>query len=166
MHSAFQIVVFGAVALSVLMSIVFLVGKGGSVYDEIGQGSLTGDGGKNAHGHGTGEPRAGAGELEASAGNTLLARPERERVEREQEIRQMLQARSERLERRGEPGLDVDAEVARLTAVQATVPQRDQGIEAEVLQLVVARNERRERQGLEPLDIEAEVARTLAEFDV
>jgi hypothetical protein len=165
MHSAFQIVVFGAVALSILMSIVFLVGKGGSVYDEIGQGSLTGEG-EHAGGNGTGEPRPGAGELEASAGNTLLARPERERVEREQEIRQMLQARSERLERRGEPGLDVDAEVARLISVQSSVPLRDQGIEEEVLQLVVARNERRERQGLEPLDIEAEVARTLAEFDV
>jgi hypothetical protein len=165
MHSAFQIVVFGAVALSVLMSIVFLLGKSGSVYDEIGQGSLTGEG-KHAQGHGGGEPRGRAAELEAASGNTLLARPERERVEREQEIRQMLQARSERLERRGEPGLDVDAEVARLTAVQSSAPQRDQGIEEEVLQLVVARNERRERQGLEPLDIEAEVARTLAEFDV
>jgi hypothetical protein len=165
MHSAFQIVVFGAVALSVLMSIVFLVGKGGSVYDEIGQGSFTGEG-KNTHGRGTSEPPAGVSELEASSGNILLARPERERIEREQEIRQMLQARSERLERRGEPGLDVDAEVARLTAVQSIAPQRDQGIEEEVLQLVVARNERRERQGLEPLDIQAEVARTLAEFDV
>ena len=79
----------------------------------------------------------------------------------------MLQARSERLERRGEPRLDVDAEVARLIAVQSRVRvQRDQGIEEEVLQLVVVRNQRRERQGLEPLDIEAEVARTLAKFDV
>ena len=77
----------------------------------------------------------------------------------------MVQARSERLVRRGEPALDVDAEVARLTAVQPELaPQRDQGIAEEVLQLVVARNERRERQGLEPLDIEAEVARTLAEL--
>jgi hypothetical protein len=157
--------VFGAVALSILMSIVFLVGKGGSVYDEIGQGSLTGEG-TPAPGSSGGESHGGAGELGAPSDNTLLARPERERVEREQEIRQMLQARSERLERRGEPALDVDAEVARLTAVHASLPQRDQGIEEEVLQLVVARNERRERQGLEPLDIEAEVARTLAELDV
>jgi hypothetical protein len=76
----------------------------------------------------------------------------------------MLQARSERLVRRGEPALDIDAEVARLTAVQPA-STHDPGIAEEVLQLVVARNERRERQGLEPLDIEAEVARTLAELD-
>jgi hypothetical protein len=78
----------------------------------------------------------------------------------------MVQARSERLVRRGEPPLDIDAEVARLTAIEPTsAPERDQGIAVEVLQLVVARNERRERQGLEPLDIEAEVARTLAELN-
>ena len=78
-----------------------------------------------------------------------------------------MQARSERGVRRGEPALDIDAEVARLTAVDSSsAPQRDQELVQEVLQLVVARNERRERQGLEPLDIEAEVARTLAELEV
>jgi len=92
---------------------------------------------------------------------------ELERAEREQEIRQMLQARSERRVRRGEPAIDVDAEVARLTA-PAAAGQRsaaeDRGIAEEVRQLVIARNERRARQGLEPLDVEAEIARTLAEL--
>jgi len=92
---------------------------------------------------------------------------ELERAEREQEIRQMLQARSERRVRRGEPAIDVDAEVARLTA-PATAGQtsaaEDRGIAEEVRQLVIARNERRARQGLEPLDVEAEIARTLAEL--
>ena len=78
-----------------------------------------------------------------------------------------MQARSERRVRRGESALDIDAEIARLTAVESSsAPQRDQELVQEVLQLVVARNERRERQGLEPLDIEAEVARTLSELEV
>ena len=40
MQSAFPIVVFGAVALSVVMSLVFLFSRG-SVYDQIGQGGLS-----------------------------------------------------------------------------------------------------------------------------
>ena len=91
--------------------------------------------------------------------------PEFQRAEREQEIRQMLQARSERRVRRGEPALDIDAEVARLMAAQPVSTGHDPGIAEEVLQLVVARNERRERQGLEPLDIEAEVRAHSAELD-
>jgi hypothetical protein len=88
-----------------------------------------------------------------------------QQAEREQEIRQMLQARSERRVRRGEPALDVDAEVTKLLAAAPASAGHDPGIAEEVLQLVVARNERRERQGLEPLDLEAEVQRTLAELD-
>ena len=66
--------------------------------------------------------------------------------------------------RRGEPALDIDAEVAKLAAAPAARAPRDEGIADEVRQLVVARNERRERQGLEPLDVQAEVTRTLAEL--
>ncbi len=153
MQSAFPIVVFGTVGLSVVMSIVFLLSKG-SAYDEIGQGGLGGAPSRGSPSFGQGmeieEPSFGIG-------------PESQRAEREQEIRQMLQARSERLVRRGEPALDVEAELARLTAAPPASTQ-DQGIAQEVLQLVVARNERRERQGLQPLDIEAEVQRTLAEL--
>ncbi len=39
--------------------------------------------------------------------------PEEERAEREAEVRQMVEARSHRRERRGEAPLDIDAEVAR-----------------------------------------------------
>ncbi|MGO9249669.1 MAG: hypothetical protein ACLQQB_12655 [Solirubrobacteraceae bacterium] len=94
--------------------------------------------------------------------------PEFEQDERELEIRQMLQARSERKVRRGEPALDIDAEVAKLTAPAAASEAsatHDQGIAEEVRQLVIARNERRARQGLEPLDVQAEIRRTLAELD-
>ena len=76
----------------------------------------------------------------------------------------MLSARSARLVGRGQPALDIDAEVARLLA-PSQLSAQDPGLTEEVRQLVVARNERRARQGLEPLDVEAEVARTLAELN-
>jgi hypothetical protein len=156
MQSAFPIVVFGTVGLSVVMSIVFLLSKG-SMYDEIGSGGLPGE----DEAPGGGSPFAGgAPDYHALAGGPALGQAERER-----EIRQMLQARSERRVRRGEPALDIDAELARLTAAEPARTGHDPGIAEEVLQLVVARNERRERQGLEPLDLEAEVQRTLAELD-
>jgi hypothetical protein len=157
MQSAFPIVVFGTVGLSVVMSIVFLLSKG-SMYDEIGSGGLPGE--DEAPGIGESPFGQSAPDYHSMAGGSALYQ-----AEREQEIRQMLQARSERRVRRGEPALDVDAEVARLLAAQPASAGHDPGIAEEVLQLVVARNERRERQGLQPLDLEAEVQRTLAELD-
>jgi hypothetical protein len=76
----------------------------------------------------------------------------------EEEIRQMLEAKSHRRRARGEPELDVDAELAELTRSQAA---DDPGLREEVRQLVIARNERRMRQGKEPLDVEAEIERQL-----
>jgi hypothetical protein len=78
-------------------------------------------------------------------------------AEAREEIRQMLEAKSRRREARGEPALDIEAELADLTGSAATDP----GLREEVRQLVVARNERRERQGKPPLDVEAEVERQL-----
>jgi hypothetical protein len=144
-ESAFPFVVFGAVALSVVMSLVFLFSRE-SVHDQIGQGGLTRDVDFAA--------APSAPPLDSPAG----------RAERELEVRQMLSARSERLVRAGKPALDIDAEVARLLAPDQP-PATDPGLADEVRQLVVARNERRVRQGLEPLAVEAEVARTLEELD-
>jgi hypothetical protein len=79
-------------------------------------------------------------------------------AEAREEIRQMLEAKSARREARGEPPLDVDAEMAALGQVSA---EADPGLREEVRQLVLARNERRMRQGKEPLDVEAEVERQL-----
>jgi hypothetical protein len=81
--------------------------------------------------------------------------------EAREEMRQMLEAKSARREARGEPPLDVDAELAALTAPSA---QADAGLREEVRQLVVARNERRQRQGKPPLDVDAEVERELREL--
>ncbi len=83
------------------------------------------------------------------------------------EVRQMLESKAERLRRRGEAPLDVEAETTRLLA-EADTPGDGDPIEAElreeVRQLVVSRNERRLRQGLEPLDVEKETERQLADF--
>ncbi|MGZ4349112.1 MAG: hypothetical protein ACXVRX_01135 [Solirubrobacteraceae bacterium] len=78
-------------------------------------------------------------------------------VERDDEIRQMLEARNARRRRRGEPELDIDRELDRLTA-----PAVDDDLRAEIRDLVVARNHRRARQGKPPLDVEAEVQRQVA----
>ena len=77
--------------------------------------------------------------------------------ERDEEIRQMLEARNARRRRRGEPELDLDAEIGRLTA-----PLVDDELRAEIRDLVVARNHRRVRQGKPPLDIAAEIEREIA----
>lgn len=83
------------------------------------------------------------------------------------EVRQMLEAKSERQRQRGEAPLDVEAETERLLSA-AEKPRgaaaMDAELQAEVRQLVVARNERRLREGREPLDVEAETERQLADF--
>jgi hypothetical protein len=145
LQSVFPLVVFGAVALSIVMSLVFLFSRG-SAYDQIGDSGFA--------------PERDPGEeMPAPAPGSSA-----ERSEQETEIRQMLRARSARLARRGEPALDIEAEVARLLAPGERAT-RDPGIELEVRQLVIARNERRSRQGLEQLDVESEVVRTLQELD-
>jgi hypothetical protein len=83
------------------------------------------------------------------------------------EVRQMLEAKSQRREARGEAPLDVAAETERLLA-EAERPRgaeaMDAELRAEVRQLVVSRNERRLREGREPLDVEAETEKQLADF--
>ena len=78
-------------------------------------------------------------------------------LERDTEIRQLLEARNLRRERRGEPPIDVEKELARLTA-----PQIDAELRGEIRDLVIARNHRRVRAGKPPLDVEAEVERQIS----
>ncbi|MFL5819270.1 MAG: hypothetical protein ACJ76S_01105 [Solirubrobacteraceae bacterium] len=137
--------VFGTVLIVVVVGgtlialITFL--STGRLYDQIGRGAFSID-----------EER-GRGHRPPTGGGGLGAR------ERDEEIRQLLQARNERRMRRGEPPLDVEAELARLTA-----PAVDPELRAEIRQLVIARNERRMRAGKEPLDVEAEVERQVREL--
>jgi hypothetical protein len=146
LQSIFPVVVFGAVALSIVMSVVFLVSRG-SVYDQIGQGGMSRDS------EASDLVSVSAPSVSSAAG----------RAEQEREIRQMLSARSDRMVKQGEPPLDIDAEVAKLLAPHGG--GHDAGLVDEVRQLVTAKNERRTRQGLEPLDVASEVERTLAELD-
>jgi hypothetical protein len=80
-----------------------------------------------------------------------------ELVERDTEIRQLLEARNARRKRRGEPPIDVEQELARLTA-----PAIDAELRDEIRDLVVARNHRRARAGKPPLDVESEIERQIA----
>jgi hypothetical protein len=84
------------------------------------------------------------------------------------EVRQMLQAKAGRRERRGEEPIDVEAEAIRLLAPVGETPsaraRQDAELRTEVRQLVASRNERRMRRGLEPLDVEAETERQLEDF--
>lgn len=143
-------VVFGTVAFSLVMSVLFLVTRGSdSMYDQIGQGGLTRE-----------SDYGGAGTITPPPDSPAA------HAEREQEVLEMVRARSERGVRRGEPALDIQAEVARLLAPPAgTSASHDATLVEEVRQLVAARNERRARKGLAPLDVETEITRTLAELD-
>src|SRR4051794_26724216 len=77
---------------------------------------------------------------------------------RDEEVRQMLEARNERRVRRGQEPIDIEAELVQLTRPQVVA---DPALTAEIRDLVIARNERRVRMGKEPLDVEAEVRRQL-----
>jgi hypothetical protein len=79
------------------------------------------------------------------------------RLERDLEIRQLLEARNARRRRRGEPEVDIDEEVRKLSA-----PAIDPELRQEIRDLVLARNHRRARQGKAPLDVEAEIEREIA----
>lgn len=106
------------------------------------------------------------------AGSTGVTTPV---SERDEEVRQMVEAANFRRRGRGEEELDTQAEIDRLLGVKtddgrsemdrAEKPAgQDQGVRQEIRQLVVANNERRERRGEPPLDVDTEVDRRLAEW--
>lgn len=140
MQEAFGTVLFVVVVLGVVIAGITLA-TSGRAYEEIGKDGLFGD------------EAAAAGGVGGGGGDGASA------AVREEEIRQMLQARSDRRVRRGEAALDVDAELAALTRTRV-----DPQLLAEIRQLVDARNRRRIRQGKEPLDVEAEIARQLEDL--
>lgn len=96
-------------------------------------------------------------------------------AEREDEVRQMVEASAYRKRERGDGELDVEGEIDRLLGrsqedidpadgnERPEMPGADD-VRGEVRQLVVANNERRERRGEEPLDVESEVDRRLREW--
>jgi hypothetical protein len=108
----------------------------------------------------------GSGGIYSGLGSSDLEMRREEPVaspeEAQEEIRQMLEAKSRRREARGEGALDVEAELAALTS--RPPGGADPALRDEVRQLVIARNERRLRQGKEPLDVESEVDRQLRDL--
>jgi uncharacterized membrane protein len=138
MDDAFILVVILVSLLAFVVAAVLLATSGGS-YDHVGRGGLS-----------IGEDRPQARPSGGGAGS---------RADRDTEIRQLLDARNARRAARGEARVDVEAELAALTA-----PAADPELEAEVRALVEARNARRAARGEAPLDVDAEVSRRLREM--
>ncbi len=84
-----------------------------------------------------------------------------ELAERDEEVRQMLQARNARRRRRGEVEIDVEQELRRLIT---PAPAIDAELREEIREMVIARNHRRSRRGEPALDVEAEIERQIAEL--
>jgi hypothetical protein len=151
MQTLFPDVLVGAIALFVVVGVLSMLTRR-SLQDQIGQDGMF------------------SGESQSRLPSSSFSAPDTERpfdnIERETEIRQLLTARSERLVRRGEAPLDIDAELARVDGGvrDPSADSHDPALAEEVRQLVRARNERRARQGLDTLDVEAEVQRTLSEL--
>ena len=125
------------VALLAIVVAVLIALTGGLGHDEIGSGGL------DLTGPVDDAPRASGAAV------------------RDEEIRQMVEARNARRAARGQPPVDVDDEVARLQAELAPAPAADAALREEVRQLVEARNARLGARGEAPLDVEAETERRL-----
>jgi hypothetical protein len=138
MQEAFGIVIFAVVGISVVLALVSLFFRS-RTYDQIGRGGI-------------GDDREIRPAAPAGGGGIDVG-------ERDDEIRQMLEARNARHAARGEAQVDVEDELARLTA-----PAADPALRDEVRELVIARNARREAKGEPPLDVDAEVERQLREL--
>ena len=141
MEQAFGYVLFGVVIVAAIVAVITFAGARRS-YSDIGKGGLFVDD----------EPRR-------------PQLPAADLAERDDEIRQMLEARNARRATRGEEPLDVDDELRRLTQPGGGGPApADAGLRADVRALVEAQNRRRVRQGREPLDVDAEVERQLRDL--
>jgi hypothetical protein len=134
-HDVFGTVVWVVCGLGLLFALAALI-RSGKTWDELGKNRLLMDADPSS------APKAGS----AAA---LL--------ERDDEIRQLLEARNARRRRRGEEPIDVEQELRRLTG-----PAIDDELRGEIRDLVIARNHRRARAGKPPLDVEAEIEREIA----
>jgi hypothetical protein len=143
-RSTFNVVIWVVCVLAVVIAFGALIFSR-KTWEDFGKGGFVVDRDTDD------DARSGPGSGASSAG-----------VERDMEIRQLLEARNERRARRGEPPVDVDRELARLTA---PAPVIDPALREEIRQLVVARNHRLVRAGKPPLDVEAEIEREISELN-
>jgi hypothetical protein len=137
MQSAFETMIWVVCGAGIVVALLALVGTG-KAWDDYGRNGLAME-----------RDQARPPSRDAAAST----------AERDDEIRQLLEARNLHRARRGEAPLDVEAELRRLVA-----PAVDDSLREEIRELVMARNYRRMRLGGEPLDVEAEVARQIAEL--
>lgn len=135
-HSTFNVVIWVVCVLAVVIALGALIASR-KTWEDFGKGRFVMD-------------RDSAHDSATASGMAV--------AERDTEIRQMLEARNERRARRGEPPIDIEQELARLTT---TAPAIDPSLREEIRQLVVARNHRRVRAGKPPLDVEAEIEREI-----
>lgn len=131
----------GVIGVVVTIAISF---SGGGAWDQVGKGGFALDVSEAPRGPRPGSPAA--------------------KAEADEEIRQLVEAKSARREARGLAPLDIEAEIRSLKRA-ATPGLGDPALREEVRGLVEARNERRARQGKAPLDVEAEIAAKIAELD-
>src|SRR3954447_20510017 len=96
MADAFPLVIIGISVIAIVVAVVASLASGG-LYERIGRGGLSMGGHEQARGGG---PQPGS----AAA-----------RAEADEEIRQLVEAKSDRRVARGQPALDVEAEIAKLT---------------------------------------------------
>ena len=135
MHAAFATVIWIVCGLGLLGAFAALIFSG-RTWEEYGKDHLLMDADRS------GSPKPGSAAAD---------------LERDDEIRQLLEARNLRRLRRGEQPIDIERELQRLTA-----PQIDPELRSEIRDLVVARNHRRARTGKPLLDVEAEIEREIA----
>ena len=140
MEAAFGTVLIAVVLVAIVVACLSYIGSG-AIYRGLGKTGMTT----------LDEPDLRPGPAPGSPAAT---------AEAQEEIRQMLEAKSDRGVARGEAPLDIAEEMA---ALNAPAPA-DPGLRDEVRQLVVAKNERRVRRGEEPLEVEAEVDRQLRDL--
>ena len=136
LQDAFAYVLFGVVIVGVIAAIASFFFRA-DAYDSIGRGGFFVD-----------EDAARRGPGGAASVNV---------AERDEEIRQMLEARNARRVAAGKEPVDVEDELARLVA-----PTVDAQLREEIRDHVVARNARRIRRGQEPMDVDAEVERQIS----
>ena len=142
MQEALGTVIFVVVAVGAVAALISLFGRS-RLYDDIGRGGLS-----------IGEDRDLRPRARSQAAPVSAA-------EREEDIRQMLEARNARRLAQGRPTVDVEQELADLTRPAAA---SDPEILEEVRTLVQARNARRIARGQEPLDERAEIERQLRDL--
>ena len=144
MQEAFGTVIFIVVGIAAVIAVISLFGRS-RLYDDIGRGGLSIGEDRDMR------PRGGSAPAPVSA------------AERDDDIRQMLEARNARRAAQGRPTVDVERELAELTGAGGAASS-DPEILEEVRTLVEARNARRIARGKEPLDVEAEIERQLRDL--